>query len=54
MFKIKFYISHISSTTVLDPKLGYRKQIQMLFVIIIPLIPEILEVSECWISEDML
>ena len=25
MCKIKFYISHISSTTVLDPKLGYRK-----------------------------
>lgn len=29
MCKIKFYISHISSITVLDPKLGYRKQIQI-------------------------
>ena len=46
MCKIKFYISHISSATVLDPKLGYGKQIQMFFVIIIPLIPEILQDSE--------
>lgn len=46
MCKIKFYISHISSTTVLDPKLSYRKQIQMFFVIIIPLIPENLEDSK--------